>query len=214
MLATYVGGGTFNYTGGTNTQTTLNNNDSDVYAVNSWNFGKMVVSGYNPSAYIDNGCYFNSTVSASSCQYLTSVGSGWLGTYTATTSSSKLITYSGTTYDPHYLVGNYYDWYVATADGEPGSASICPAGGAAGANQGWRLPTISQFDSSIKMPYAGNVADWNGATLDDVGKNAVYITSDMTGMWPDYYVTSNDYHSGSGPPSAIGASVRCLYLGR
>ena len=44
------------------------------------------------------------------------------------------------TYDSHYLIGNYYTWYAATAGNGDAGGSICP--------KGWTLPTSSTEQSS------------------------------------------------------------------
>lgn len=68
---------------------------------------------------------------------------------------------NGTTYDAHYLSGNYYSWALATANsnwnasaqGQQASGSICP--------KGWKLPTAGEKLSQYPTLSAGSLNSYN-----------------------------------------------------
>lgn len=114
----------------------------------SWDFGKWVLA--IPEAAVTCG---TSATNISQCTNVgfVNVASGYTDNYTAevgTWTAPNGTAYSGKTvaineatksYDPHYLIGNYYQWNTATA-GSGGAIvnkaardSICP--------KGWQLPS-------------------------------------------------------------------------
>ena len=94
----------------------------------------------------------------SSCNYETSTCSNWtnvtnLAPMTSIREDGVII--DGSTYDAHYLAGNYYSWEAATAgtgssatsSGSKAADSICPAG--------WQLPQSGSSSSSSSLcPYS------------------------------------------------------------
>jgi len=91
-------------------------------------------------------------------------------------------------YDAHYLVGNYYSWDAATADGynttvdDVALGSICP--------KGWKLPLQSTGNQSFK-----NMVDKNSLTPNTIQLAPVYFIPsgyvEATGM---YNVGSAGYY--------------------
>lgn len=114
----------------------------------SWNVGKMV----DATPWLDTSCAVSAaTISlAKACdgkRFVDVSGSEWQPTFQSQPGTFRGETYDmvavdeiGKTYDPHYLVGNYYQYNAATAGtgvnlnthNASASGSICP--------KNWRLP--------------------------------------------------------------------------
>ena len=145
----------------------------------------------------------------------------WNGVVTS--SDGTLENRTSDTGDPHYHIGNYYNWTAAVAinNSAPNSTnyqdmdqSICPAG--------WRLPTYSgnksfsdlkdaegpDFISSNKFVYGGS---WNGSTS-NVGKQGLYWSSVVQDEVYSYGL--NIYSNNSSPQNhsarGNGFFVRCV----
>ena len=108
---------------------TSNSTNTETY---SWDFGLYVKS--NPDDY-DSYCHNVKTMSGcngwTDVTNLTPAETEWAGSVDNTV--------SGSTYDAHFLIGNFYQWNAATAGtggtitSQNATDSICP--------KGWRLPT-------------------------------------------------------------------------
>ena len=104
-----------------------NSND----AIQGWDLGDYVWRTPTSTKY----CQTDTNLSESSCS---SYWQSTAGMIAMTEPRTDGVTVEGSTYDAHYLVGNYYSYQAATADTAPpgsgdASSSICPAG--------WQLPT-------------------------------------------------------------------------
>ena len=104
-----------------------NSND----AIQGWDLGDYVWRTPTSTKY----CQTDTNLSESSCS---SYWQSTAGMTAMTEPRTDGVTVDGSTYDAHYLVGNYYSYQAATADTAPpgsgdASSSICPAG--------WQLPT-------------------------------------------------------------------------
>lgn len=133
---------------------------------------------------------------------------------------------SGSTYNAHYLVGNFYQWKAATAGtGDTNTSSnatdsICP--------KGWQLPTsnnsnsrsfqalVGSLNSStiIQAPYFFHPSGYvNTGSLRDAGSDGYYWSSTAHRSPSDAY-NLNFYSSRVNPSSYTyryyGRSVRCL----
>ncbi len=115
-------------------------------------------------------------------------------TYVAADPSSK-------TYDPHYLIGNYYQWNTATAGSggkitsSDATESICP--------KGWKLPTSGDSAESIKndsffsllTPY-GVASSLQGGVISEADRKAYSIPASQTNYniaeAPLYFVRSGN----------------------
>ena len=180
----------------------------------------------------DPGMYVNSNpggpwncegtdLDVSTCTSLVNVASGY---NPMTEISSDGVIISGSDYDAHYLIGNYYQWNAATA-GTGGSdiytdptGSICP--------KGWHLPRISddgvgsanylftQYDSTA--PYLGSF--YSSAPF-YIGFNGYIYEGDVLdpGYWVGIWNMGTFFNwDGEGRPIALpafpeaGRLVRCL----
>ena len=145
--------------------------DSDVSS--SWNPGATTYVSYTEGEY---GASYSNTVqswsprgrdqlfvwsdlnSTFSCNYESDPCSNWTNVTDLTPMTSVRedgVVIDGSTYDAHYLAGNYYSWEAATAGtgssatsgGSKATDSICPAG--------WRLPQSGSSSSSSSLyPYS------------------------------------------------------------
>ena len=94
------------------------------------------VNYYNPGLFIAN----NHT-SLTNCESVAGLSgctnAGWTNVSNLTPSTDPDFTgnTNGNTYNAHYLSGNYYTWYAATAGTGNSTSSICP--------KGWQLPNTS-----------------------------------------------------------------------
>ena len=194
---------------------TSNSNNAETY---SWDFGLYVKN--NPDDY-DSYCHLVKTMSGcngwTDATNLTPAETEWTGSIDNTV--------SGSTYDAHFLIGNFYQWNAATA-GTGGTIdnyanatdSICP--------KGWRLPTGQsggEFDTLVgslnsttitQAPYyfnpngfvypgslrnAGSYGGYWSSTAGSSTSRAYYL-----GFSPDFVHPSYDYYR------YAGQSVRCL----
>ena len=118
----------------------------------------MVAQSWSPGGRDQLFAWSNIT-STSSCNYESSSScSNWTNVTNLTPMTSPRedgVIIDGSTYDAHYLAGNYYSWEAATAGtgssatsgGSKATDSICPAG--------WRLPQSGSSSSSSSLyPYS------------------------------------------------------------
>ena len=127
--------------------------DSTYTETYSWDFGLYVKN--NPDDY---GSYCNNVKTMSGCE-------GWTDATDLTPAETEWTgsvdnTVSGSTYDAHFLIGNFYQWNAATA-GTGGTItstnatdSICP--------KGWQLPTSNNSNSGS---FGGLVGSLNSTTI-------------------------------------------------
>lgn len=122
-------------------------------ATRSWDFGYYVLS--NPTAASDCGAK-RTNVSECATQVV-AVGGRAASTDPDFYKNNGNKSYTATEYDAHYLVGNYYQWNVATA----GTGGVITSGQAAGSicPKGWKLPTTNNTNSGSfsKLVTSGNV---------------------------------------------------------
>ncbi len=152
----------------------------------SWNFGKWVLT--EPTA--GNNC--GDVTSIAECTKVGFVdvsGSEWQPTHQYI-QDGKVIDTTTNTYDPHYLIGNYYQYNTATA-GTGGTivdadatGSICP--------KGWQLPTSNTTDNgsfyALLAPY-GIATGINSGTVESA--DGQYNIAKA----PLYFVRSGEIHA-------------------
>ena len=180
--------------------------------------------------------------SDSGCNYESSTCSNWTNVTNLTPMISVRedgVVIDGSTYDAHYLAGNYYSWEAATAGtghsytsaGAEAPDSICPAG--------WRLPlsrysnnTVSGSFYNFLNQYGFTSSTGSGANsitraplffvrsgyvlstnrLDDAGYGGYYwssVASSSSGAYSLYFLSSTVVPSGS-ISRYVGHSVRCV----
>ena len=191
--------------------------DSDVSS--SWDPGATTYDSYSDGY---RGSNYNNTVqswspggrdqlfawsdlnSTSSCNYESSTCANWtnVANLTPMTSISEDGTIvDGSTYDAHYLTGNYYSWEAATAgtghdytsSGSQAPDSICP--------KGFELPTSSSsFNSTPGSFY--NLLNQYGLTSSPTSGNNNIIKA------PLYFVRAGYVGGGS---NLVSAGYRGLY---
>ena len=196
---------------------TSNSTNTETY---SWDFGLYVKN--NPDDY-DSYCTNVKTMSGcdgwTDATNLTPAETEWTGSVDNTV--------SGSTYDAHFLIGNFYQWNAATA-GTGGTInnyanatdSICP--------KGWQLPTSGsggEFDTLVgdlnsttitQAPYYFNPSGYVlSGSLRSAGSSGYYWSS--TALSSSSYAYYLDFTSGYVAPSNggiraryYGFSVRCL----
>ena len=194
---------------------TSNSTNTETY---SWDFGLYVKN--NPDDY-DSYCSQVKTMSGcngwTDATNLTPAETEWTGSVDNTVSDS--------TYDAHFLIGNFYQWNAATA-GTGGTInsyanatdSICP--------KGWRLPTSrsgGEFNTLVgdlnsttitQAPYYFNPSGLvHSGSLWGAGVNGCYWSSTAYSSTSTAYDLS--FYSGRVNPSLsdyryYGQSVRCL----
>ena len=168
---------------------------SDVSA--NWNPGATTYVSYTEGEY---GASYNNTVqswsprgrdqlfvwndlnSTSSCNYESDPCSNWTNVTNLTPMTSPRedgVIIDGSTYDAHYLAGNYYSWEAATAgtghdytsSGDKAPDSICPAG--------WELPLSRSSNNSEPGSFYNLVTNAYGITSSnnptDISKAPLYF---------------------------------------
>ena len=194
---------------------TSNTTNTETY---SWDFGLYVKN--NPDDY---NSYCDQVKTMSGCE-------GWTDATNLTPAETEWTgsvdnTVSGSTYDAHFLIGNFYQWNAATA-GTGGTIdnyatatdSICP--------KGWRLPTSrsgGEFDTLVgslnsttitQAPYYFNPSGYvYSGSLGGAGNYGFYWSS--TAYSNTSFAYSLYFLSGFVNPSLnfnryYGQSVRCL----
>ena len=152
----------------------------------------MVAQSWSPGGRDQLFAWSNIT-STSDCDYESSTCSNWTNVTNLTPMTSiredgAII--DGSTYDAHYLAGNYYSWEAATAGtghdyttrGDKAPDSICPAG--------WELPTsYSTYNSTPGSFY--NLLNQYGLTSSPVSD-----PYDITKA-PLYFVRAGNVFGGS-----------------
>ena len=129
---------------------TSNSTNTETY---SWDFGLYVKN--NPDDY---NSYCNGVKTMSGCD-------GWTDVTNLTPAETEWTgsvdnTVSGSTYDAHFLIGNFYQWNAATAGtggtitSQEATDSICP--------KGWQLPTSN---NSNPGSFGGLVGSLNSTTI-------------------------------------------------
>ena len=118
----------------------------DFVIAQSWDLGNYIVS--EPGNVETSSCNSNSGYSGCASSFTNIEGKlAWNTDVNADKSPTELVSFDGTNYDAHFLVGNHYSFQAATAGTAPASgaapASICPAG--------WRLPLRSSPDEWIDL---------------------------------------------------------------
>ena len=194
--------------------------DSTYTETYSWDFGLYVKN--NPDDY-DSYCDRVKTMSGcegwTDATDLTPAEAEWTGSVDNTV--------SGSTYDAHFLIGNFYQWNAATAGSggtitsQEADDSICP--------KGWQLPTSNNSNSGS---FGGLVGSLNGTTITqapyyfnpggyvelgslwNAGREGDYWSSTADSITGDAYILYFD--SGGVDPSSYGSlryygqSVHCL----
>ena len=195
---------------------TSNSTNTETY---SWDFGLYVKN--NPDDY---NSYCNRVKTMSGCE-------GWTDATDLTPAETEWTgsvdnTVSGSTYDAHFLIGNFYQWNAATAGtGDTitsGNAedSICP--------KGWQLPTSNNSNSGS---FGGLVGNLNRTTITQapyyfnpsgrVHMGSLWYAGTEGDYWSSTADSSTSYACGlnfnlvSVNPSQVtyrsnGRSVRCL----
>ena len=196
---------------------TSSNTNTETY---SWDFGLYVKN--DPDDY---GSYCDDVKTMNGCEGwtdatdLTPAETEWTGSVDNTVSDS--------TYDAHFLIGNFYQWNAATAGtgdtitSAEAKDSICP--------KGWQLPTSNNSNSGS---FGGLVGSLNSTTITQAPyyfnpSGYVYLGSLLSAGREGVYWSSTAYSNTSGAyylafysglvnPSSyyfgryFGQSVRCL----
>ena len=196
---------------------TSSNINTETY---SWDFGLYVKN--DPDDY---GSYCNDVKAMNGCE-------GWTDVTTLTPAETEWTgsvdnTVSGSTYDAHFLIGNFYQWNAATAGtggadvvGRDATDSICP--------KGWKLPTSNNSNSGS---FGGLVGSLNSTTITQapyyfnpsghVSSGSLWYAGNAGYYWSSTAYSSTNYayylhfRSGGVYPSNngnryTGQSVRCL----
>lgn len=209
----------------------------------SWNLGKYVLSEPSGSS---TGCTVKSggNLGTTCTKFKDVSGSGWEPTWTAHDVNGVYMAYNEATseYDPHYLVGNYYQYNTAVAgtgtamsgDGNDATASICPDG----VDGGWVLPLSKSSNDSASGSFKYLLNQYGATSTSVVQLPLAFVRSGMIEIsWGQAsnvnlssYVRSRTSVSsthayvlltptGSLYPSFsdhrwLGFPVRCLFLGK
>lgn len=195
---------------------TSNSTNTETY---SWDFGLYVKN--NPDDY---NSYCNQVKTMSGCN-------GWTDATNLTPAETEWTgsvdnTVSGSTYDAHFLIGNFYQWNAATAGtgdtitSTNATDSICP--------KGWKLPTSNNSNPGsfgdligslnrttiTQAPYYFNPSGYvRPGSLWYAGSRGYYWSStagsSTSGVY--YLVFYSDFFGPSGYGERYyGRSVRCL----
>ena len=223
MLATNVSdGSTFNWTGGAtewNLPYDRQDTEEGQYASSAyaWNLGKYAIKDplSTTRCYIDRG---GNTIASKCSSYVLTSG-----------------------YNEHYLIGNYYQWIAATAgtgsksSSGDATASICPAGGATGNQEGWKLPANTSSSGSfgyLANQYSSNITTLASLPISFIRAGYIDLSEDYDGLegfnssgryWTRASAGNDSaYNFGLSPWSTdsnnansqtYANSIRCLYLG-
>ncbi|MDO4612340.1 MAG: hypothetical protein Q4B29_02700 [Candidatus Saccharibacteria bacterium] len=148
------------------------------------NSGYNMTMSYDPGDYVlknpASWKYTSKTTNLSANTYLQNV-SGFTGDYSVGTGTlnSSSTTYSGTSYDTHYHLGNYYQFNAATAgkgasvtssQGEVADSSICP--------KGWKLP-LSGSNSNAKAGSFYNLLNSYGIASGSSANSLKYVSAPL-----------------------------------
>ena len=221
-----------NWTPTMSTQTVLVSGDFDD-GTDGYNgvrsFDPSMYANNNPTAWTDCNNYW----SGGSCSNWTNV-SNMSPMTEIRDESTSIVDTNNNTYDAHYLVGNYYQWNVATAGtGEQATShdtnatgSICP--------KGWKLPTSNNSNpgSFGGLASAYSLRGSAGATAltksplyfipaGRVDSGSLYGAGDVGWYWSSTADSSTGAYSLAFHPSIVGSSngglrrytglpVRCL----
>ncbi|MBR6505798.1 hypothetical protein IKT18_03130 [Candidatus Saccharibacteria bacterium] len=182
--------------------------DTATYSTNNttWNWTDVLPESYDPG-----DLYWNGTL-------------GNYYDYDGTLDNSKFVSTNG---DPHYHIGNYYNWTAAVAmnnsskyvaDGVDVNQSICPAG--------WTLPINTFRDNEVSwygIYTIYNTEIWHNSplyfalssmwTYQDIGVNGYYWSRDVNSSANSYMFNVYKDYDGTGlsyDNRFDGATIRCV----
>lgn len=170
----------------TNAQPLNGVSDLDTTKQFSWNLGKIVnvlpmtnvnCNGLYSDFSFEQQCSYNSFIDVS--------GSDWQPTFVAQAGSFRGSEYplvaldeTNKTYDPHYLIGNYYYWGTANA-----GADLYSGGGSSARNsicaKGWELPLTGGGTFTLSKTWPDLLRNYGLASSELVGvpSNGEYNTT-------------------------------------